>query len=202
MVHVPGLKRPVSPRVLVVALGILALLVYVVARRPAAKVRAGPRVSVAPLAACPVQNTGLPTRFLSAGSFRSVKKGVSSRPDPLSAITSCSGALDDGLGRNVFPATLPKQLFPESKMHLVPFPEPKMAAEWQRSRIDPTSRPLPVCDDIGACECAEGKLFDGRKCIEPWGGDPYRALAQRWASAPLKVRAGRRMGCCQLMRLG
>lgn len=101
----------------------------------------------------------------------------------------CEGPLDDGLGRNKFPATLPMQLYPEDKMHLVPFPEPSLVAEWQRSRIDPSSNPAPVCDDFGACTCADGKLFDGRKCIPGWGGDPYKALRERWASAPLKVRS-------------
>ncbi len=104
---------------------------------------------------------------------------------------SCAGALDDGLSRNKLPAALPKQLFPEGKMHLIPFPSPQQVAQWQRSRLDPDSRPMPVCDSVGACECAEGKLFDGRRCIDPWGGDPYRALAERWASVPLKVRFAR-----------
>lgn len=74
-------------------------------------------------------------------------------------------------------------------MNLQPFFEPSLVAQWQRERLDPLSDPKPSCNDFGACECPNGKIFDGRKCIDSWGDDPYKALRERWASAPLKEAA-------------
>jgi hypothetical protein len=112
-------------------------------------------------------NVGMPTRFLEKASF------------------SCSSLPDDGLGKNPLPANLPKQLYPENKMNLQPFFEPSLVAEWQKSRLDPSAEPKPTCNDFGACVCPGDKLFDGRKCIDSWGPDPYKALRDRWAKAPL-----------------
>jgi 2-polyprenyl-3-methyl-5-hydroxy-6-metoxy-1,4-benzoquinol methylase len=33
-------------------------------------------------------------------------------------------------------------------------------------------------------------LFDGRRCIADWGPDPYKALRDRWAAAPLAESRG------------
>jgi hypothetical protein len=104
-------------------------------------------------------------------------------------LISCDHEIKDDLGKNPLPKGLPKQLFPESKMHLAPFPEPSLVAKWQKSRLDPSSDPMPQCDEVGACTCAGEKIFNGRRCIDGWGDDPYKALRERWAAAPLKVQA-------------
>lgn len=116
-------------------------------------------------------NVGAPTKFLDRSGF------------------SCAKVPDDGLGKNSLPEKLPKQLYPENKMNLQPFFEPSLVGEWQKSRLDPKSDPKPSCNEFGACVCPGDKLFDGRKCIDSWGADPYKALRDRWANAPLKVQA-------------